>query len=69
MNEIECAAYCREHGLYPELQTAWQAAFESSFYRVLKEYNQLAHRDKVQAPRKVVKPTAWVAQAPNQVWT
>ncbi|MDK6203238.1 IS3 family transposase, partial [Oligella urethralis] len=44
-------------------------ASESSFYRVLKEYNQLAHRGKAQAPRKVVKPTAWVAQAPNQVWT
>ncbi|MDK7178059.1 helix-turn-helix domain-containing protein, partial [Micrococcus luteus] len=35
-------------------------ASESSFYRVLKEYNQLAHRGKAQAPRKVVKPTAWV---------
>lgn len=28
MNEIERAAYCREHGLYPEQLAAWQAAFE-----------------------------------------
>jgi transposase-like protein len=29
MNEVERAAYCREHGLYAEQLDAWKAAFEA----------------------------------------
>lgn len=44
-------------------------ASESSFYRVLHEKDQMAHRGKAQAPRKVSKPTAYPADAPNEVWS
>lgn len=44
-------------------------ASESSFYRVLRADDQLAHRGKAQAPRKVSKPTAHQASAPNKVWS
>lgn len=41
----------------------------SSFYRVLKAENQLHHRGRSKAPRKVAKPTSFTASAPNEVWT
>jgi putative transposase len=44
-------------------------ASESSFYRVLKEANQLKHRDKSKPARKVIKPKALKATGPNQVYT
>lgn len=44
-------------------------ASESSFYRVLKEANQLHRRGKAQAPRKVNKPKGYKATGPNQVWS
>ncbi|WXG51811.1 MAG: IS3 family transposase [Candidatus Sedimenticola sp. (ex Thyasira tokunagai)] len=44
-------------------------ASESSFYRVLKEEDQLHRRGRVQAPRRVSKPAAYKATAPNQVWS
>ncbi|MBL3590123.1 MAG: IS3 family transposase [gamma proteobacterium endosymbiont of Lamellibrachia anaximandri] len=44
-------------------------ASESSFYRVLKEADQLHHRGKVQAPRKVARPEAYKATGPNEVWS
>lgn len=44
-------------------------ASESSFYRVLKEHDQLHRRGKAHAPKKVAAPKAWVAQGPNQVWS
>ena len=44
-------------------------ASESTFYRVLREANQLHHRGKAQAPKKVPKPTSHCATAPNQVWS
>ena len=44
-------------------------ASESSFYRVLKEHNQLKHRDKSKPARKEYKPKALVAYTPNQVYT
>lgn len=44
-------------------------ASESSFYRVLKEANQLSHRGKAQAPRKVGRPKGYKATGPNQVWS
>jgi len=44
-------------------------ASESSFYRVLKEADQLHRRGKAQAPRKVSKPKGYKATAPNQVWS
>ncbi len=42
---------------------------EASFYRVLKEADQLHHRGKRQAARKVSKPTGCQATEPNQVWS
>lgn len=44
-------------------------ASESTFYRVLKEANQLKHRDKSKPARKVIKPKALKATGPNQVYT
>lgn len=44
-------------------------ASESSFYRVLREADQLHHRGKAQAPRKVGKPQGYRASGPNQVWS
>ena len=44
-------------------------ASESSFYRIMKEADQLHHRGKDQAPRKVAKPAAYKAAGPNEVWS
>jgi putative transposase len=44
-------------------------ASESSFYRVLKEVDQLHHRGKAQEPRNRSKPKGYRATAPNQVWS
>jgi len=44
-------------------------ASESTFYRVLKAHNQLHHRGRSQAPRKVKAPTSYTAEKPNQVWS
>lgn len=43
-------------------------ASESSFYRVLRTENQLAHRGRSQ-PKKHNKPKQFIATAPNQVWS
>jgi transposase InsO family protein len=43
-------------------------ASESSFYRVLREEKQLAHRGKVKAPTHS-RPPELVATAPNQLWS
>jgi len=42
---------------------------ESSFYRILKEANQLHHRGKAQAPKKANKPRSYQATGPNQLWS
>lgn len=42
-------------------------ASESSFYRVLREANQLAHRGRAR-PRTVSRPKELVASGPNQIW-
>jgi putative transposase len=42
-------------------------ASESTFYRVLHEEGQMAHRDRAR-PRTARKPQEKVARAPNQVW-
>ena len=44
-------------------------ASESSFYRVLRDAEQLQHRGQARAPRTVTKPTGYQATAPNQVWS
>jgi putative transposase len=44
-------------------------ASESSFYRVLKEVDQLHRRGKAQVPRNLSKPKGYKATAPNQVWS
>lgn len=43
-------------------------ASESTFYRVLKQANQLRHRGKARPKSKVVKPTSFTAKKANQVW-
>jgi transposase InsO family protein len=43
-------------------------ASESSFYRVLREADQLAHRGKAKAPKQR-RPTPLKATAPNQLWS
>lgn len=43
-------------------------ASESTFYRVLREHEQLQHRGKARAPVKRARPEH-VASAPNQVWS
>ncbi len=43
-------------------------ASESSFYRVLREENQLSHRLSSKVATRV-KPKACVASGPNQVWS
>jgi len=44
-------------------------ASESSFYRVLRQADQLNHRGNSSVPRKVTKPTPCVTTAVNQVWS
>lgn len=44
-------------------------ASESTFYRVLREADQLQRRGKAQRPRNLAKPQAHCAEGPNQVWT
>lgn len=42
---------------------------ESTFYRVLKRYQQQNHRGRTKVARKVIPPTSFTATGPNQVWT
>ena len=42
---------------------------ESSFYRVLREADQLHRRGKAKTPRRVAKPEGFQATGPNQVWS
>jgi len=44
-------------------------ASESSFYRVLREADQVHRRGRAQAPREVARPRGYKAVAPNQVWS
>lgn len=44
-------------------------ASESTFYRVLKSHNQLTHRGKTKAPKTQAKPTTYIADGPNQLWS
>lgn len=44
-------------------------ASEATFYRILKAHGQQHHRGRAQAPRKVARPTTYVASGPNQVWS
>ena len=44
-------------------------ASESTFYRVLKEKNQLHHRGRMAAPTKRRFPTTHMATEPNQLWS
>jgi putative transposase len=42
---------------------------ESSFYRVLKQADQLHHRGRSHAPKNVSKPTSYTAHKANEVWS
>ena len=44
-------------------------ACESSFYRVMKEHNQLVHRGRQRKPHKRAAPTTYIATKANEVWT
>ena len=44
-------------------------ASESSIYRILREENQMQHREPSSAPRKPHRPTEYVATGSNQVWS
>jgi len=44
-------------------------ASESSFYRVLKQADQLNHRGRTRPPKKRRKPTSFTASAANQLWS
>ena len=44
-------------------------ASESSFYRVLREADQLHRRGRINSPRRIPKPKGFKATAPNQVWS
>ncbi len=44
-------------------------ASESTFYRILRQENQLHRRGKVSAPKVVTKPKSFKATAANQVWS
>ncbi|SDX15946.1 Homeodomain-like domain-containing protein [Nitrosomonas communis] len=44
-------------------------ASESSFYRILRDAGQLQHRGRTANPTTTKKPTAYIADGPNQVWS
>lgn len=44
-------------------------ASESTFYRVLREENQLTHRSPSRPPTKRHKPTEYLATGPNRIWS
>ena len=44
-------------------------ASESSYYRVLKQANQLHHRGRSLAPKNVGKPTSYTAHKANELWS
>jgi transposase InsO family protein len=44
-------------------------ASESTIYRILREEDQLAHRERTRPARKVARPTEHAATGPNQVWS
>ncbi len=44
-------------------------ASESTFYRILKDEKQVAHRGRAQPPQKRARPQPCKATAPNQVWS
>lgn len=44
-------------------------ASESSFYRVLRDADQVNRRGAAEQPRHVAKPKGYCAQAPNQTWS
>lgn len=56
--------------IVPRLADAGEyLASESSFYRVLREADQVHRRGTAQAPRPVTKPAGFKATGPNQVWS
>jgi transposase InsO family protein len=44
-------------------------ASESTFYRLLRENDQVQHRERSKQPAKRSRPTAYTATAPNQLWS
>lgn len=44
-------------------------ASEPTFYRVLKAHHQLHRRGRARAPRKLARPTTYIASGPKQVWS
>lgn len=61
--------YMTPHQIVPDLaDKGTYIASESSFYRVLRDAGQLAHRGKAKAPTNH-RPEPVVATGPNQVWS
>ncbi len=44
-------------------------ASESSFYRVLREADQVNRRGRAKTPKTIVKPKGYKAEKPNEVWS
>lgn len=44
-------------------------ASESSFYRILRDVNQLQHRGRTASPASTAKPEPYTADGPNQIWS
>lgn len=44
-------------------------ASEATFYRLLRDANQIRHRERSREPSKRSRPTAYTATAPNQLWS
>jgi len=58
------------HQIVPRLAERGEyIASESSFYRILKAENQLAHRHSTRVPTPRAKPKALTATAPNQIFS
>jgi putative transposase len=56
--------------IVPKLaDTGYYVASESTFYRILKEKNQMAHRQKSKPARQIKKPESLTARGPNQVYS
>ncbi len=63
-------AHLPPHQIVPKLADQGRyLASESSFYRILKQVNQLQHRGRSKTPKTVKKPTSYTATSPNQVWS
>ena len=63
-------AYLAPNQIVPKLADQGRyLASESSFYRILKQVNQLQPRGRSKPHKTIKKPTSYTATKPNQVWS